>query len=131
MRFSLYRSACTSAVALTLIAAPCLAQSAADSFTLAVPAQHLSVTCKDPQHMKACMDAQSQLNAKEKAKLTAMLPSMQQELADSLAKAEASAHPCFKLKVYQYSKGYPEKDESAKPKISACTPGALIEQKNP
>lgn len=127
MRFSLYRSACTSAVALTLMALPCLALPT-NSFTIQMPAQHTSVTCKDPQHMKACIDAQSQLSAKEKAKLNAMLPSLKPQLAQALEKEEASSHPCLMLKMYRYPKGYPEKDGNAKPKITVCEPAVAHEK---
>ncbi len=130
MRLSLYRSACTSAVALTLVALPCLAQSA-ESFTIQMPAQHTQVTCGDVSHLKACIDAQDQLSAKEKAKLNAMMPSLKQELADSLKQYEASAHPCLMLKVYQYPKGYPEAGAgaAAEPTISVCESAAAVREK--
>ncbi|HLI03964.1 MAG TPA: hypothetical protein VKU93_06800 [Terracidiphilus sp.] len=131
MRFSLYRSACTSVVALTLMALPCLAQPAADSFTVAVPSQHVSVACKDPQHINACIDAESQLSAKEKAELHAMLPSLQEQLAQALEKQEVSSHSCLTLRMYQYSQGYPETGAHAKPKISVCEPAASAHEKMP
>ncbi|ACO32962.1 MULTISPECIES: hypothetical protein [Acidobacterium] len=128
MRFSLYRSACTSAVALTLMALPCLAEPA-DSFTLQIPAQHASVTCKDPSHLKACIDAQSQLSAKEKAELTRALPSMKQQIEQGLAKQEASSHACLTLRMYQYPQGYPETGAHAKPKVSVCQSAASAREK--
>jgi hypothetical protein len=130
MRFSLYRSACTSAVALTLMALPCLAAQA-DSFTLQIPAQHASVTCKDPSHLKACIDAQSRLNAKEKAELTAALPSLKQQIEQGLAKQEVSSHACLTLRMYQYPQGYPETGAHAQPKISVCEPAAATHEKMP
>jgi hypothetical protein len=130
MRFSLYRSACTSAVALTLVALPCLAQPA-ESFTIQMPAQHASVTCGDASHLKACIDAQSRLSAKEKAELNATLPSLKQQLAEALEKQEVSSHACLTLRMYRYPQGYPETGAHAKPKVSVCRSTPSVHEKMP
>ncbi len=137
MRLSLFISACTSAVLTSVFAVPLLAQPAPKTSALTVPkagsftvvgqgGNRIGVQCKDTKDLGRCMDGVQGLSAQEKRQLKVLVPKLQTAIGESLAGAQDRSGECFTIRVYQYPKGFPEKNAKALPKVSDCTPSARL-----
>lgn len=136
MRLSLLASACTGAVMTAVFTLPLLAQSTSSVTQLIIPGKDNSkivVRCKDGKDLSQCVDGIQGLSSKEKSQLKLELPKLRAELkgevAKAMSKAQADKSACFALRVYEYPKGFPEKDAKAQAKVSDCTSAALAKEK--
>lgn len=133
MRFSLHHSACTSAVALTLIALPCLAQPASSSSSNNVTVKQLTIPCKDVNHLSDCiarMKAQDAGNGKLFVLPGADQQKLNEKLKEMMSRTQQSpSSVCYKLKVYKFSKDYPEKNAKEVPSVTDCESASLFQEK--
>ncbi len=139
MRLSLITSitsACTTAVLTAVFTLPLLAQSTPSVTQLIVPGKgksKIEVRCKNTKDLAQCVDGMQGLSAKDKSLLKGMAPQMQKQLDEALDKAQSKAqdrsNTCFALRVYQFPKGFPEKNSKVRAKVSDCTNAATVKEK--
>ena len=129
MRFSLYRSACTSAVASVLIALPCMAQSAPKAPAINTTTSTFTVSCKDASHLVGCIDTQKSLSKQDQEKLKAMMPSLQTMARQGINAHHNASGKCLALKVYKFPRNYPETNAGAAPSITTCESASLFNEK--
>lgn len=134
MRISLLASARTSAVLSVVLALPLLAQSVPLVTRLIVVGKgtnRIEVRCKDAKDLKQCVDEMQGRSPKEMERLKGLAPKLQQQLKEELSKTQDRSGRCFALRVYEYPKGFPEKNGNAGAKVSDCTSAALVKEKTP
>jgi hypothetical protein len=132
MRFSLLASACTTAVLSTLLTLPLLAQPAPKQVKLVIAGNgkhSVPLHCKDVKDLSQCIDIMHGLSPKELKRLKKMAPELQKKLDEALSKTKDRSGRCFALKVYEFPKGYPEKNTKARAKVSDCTSASLVKEK--
>lgn len=129
MRLSLLGSACTSAVLFTILTLPLQAQAAPQKFNIMIVgtgANAIHLHCRDASLLSNCIDGLNGLSRKNAARLKILSPKLRQELAQSLSSVQDHSSECLAMRVYQYPRGYPEKNAGAQPKVSDCTSAARV-----
>lgn len=132
MRFPLLTSACTSAVLSTILTLPLLAQPAPKNVTIqlaGIGTNSLQLHCQDAKDLSQCVDGVQGLSAKDKSLLKGMAPELQKQLDEALSRAQDRSNTCFAMRVYEFPKGFPEKDGKAQAKVSDCTSASLVKEK--
>lgn len=140
MRVSRFGLLKLGAVLTVLSALPCLGQSqltltmasANHASKLSVPGVQLKVQEQSQQQSKKQLQkAQKQLRQLQK-KLTAEVNRQIYELKMSHAAAgqtQLAQRECFTMRVFSYPKGFPDKDATALPKVSDCTPASRFHER--
>lgn len=117
------------AVLAVMSALPCLGQSQLTVITIHTNhASKLSVPgVQQKAQAKLQEKSQKQLQEQLQKKLSAEVMLKMQELKRKNAPAgetQLAQRGCFTMRVFQYPKGFPEKNARALPKVSDCTPAS-------
>ena len=132
MRLSPLGSACTTAVLSTILTLPLLAQPAPKNVTIqlaGIGTSSLRLHCKDVKDLSQCVDGAQGLSPQEMKRLKAMTPKLQKQLDEELSKAQDRSGTCFTMRVFEFPKGFPDKNAKAQPKVSECTPASRFHER--